>query len=53
VALTPNHGSITPADLLGKLDAGRNAPFPSGPHWLKIKNPASVAVKRIAEIEWH
>jgi len=40
--------------LEGIVSKRRDSAYRSGrsPHWLKIKNPASPAAKRIAEIEW-
>jgi ATP-dependent DNA ligase len=35
-------------------DNGRDSPYVSGrsPYWLKVKNPASEAVRREAEEDW-
>ena len=40
--------------LEGIVSKRRGSPYVSGrsPHWLKLKNPNSAAVKREAEEEW-
>jgi bifunctional non-homologous end joining protein LigD len=40
--------------LEGIVSKGRGSPYLSGrsPHWLKLKNPNSAAVRREAEEEW-
>jgi ATP-dependent DNA ligase len=42
------------ASTEGIVSKRRDAPYRArrSPHWVKVKNPAAPAAKRIAEMEW-